>query len=103
MCETSPTLSGSYLYSILTDRVFKGQAVEAQAFDEPSQVGKCNGLVVKVTDITEIKNANLHYRIIYSTNMFYLRAKHGDRKRKTGREKKTERVAVEIATPITIS
>lgn len=45
----------------------------------------------------------MHYRGIYSTNMFYLRVKHGDSKRKTCREKKAEWFAVEIATPITIS
>lgn len=90
-----------------TKTEFKGLALfaETQAFVEPSQSGKYMGLVVRVTDIKKMKKCTLlsmHYRIIYSTNMFHLRVTHGDRKRKAGRETKL-RFAVEIATPITIS
>lgn len=41
----------------------------------------------------------MHYRIIYSTDMFHRRVTHGDRKKKAGRE--TKQFAVE--TPIAIS
>lgn len=85
-----PPLSISYLYSILTDKQtesLKGlgvcASVEAQACVEPSQSGKCMGLVVRVTDIKKMTKC---IRIIYSTNMSHLRVTHGDRERKTGRE-----------------
>lgn len=53
------------------------------------------GLVVKVTDIKWMKKCTLlsmHYRIIYSTNMFQWKVT--DRKRKTGREKKKKLSAI---------
>lgn len=95
------------IYTLYRHREFKRLALsaETQAFVEPSQSGKCMGLVVRVTDIKKMKKCTLlsmQCRIIYSTNMFHLRVTHGDRKRKSGRETKL-RFAVEIVTPVTIS
>lgn len=89
----------SYLYSIQTDKQTESLngwlSEEAHAYLEPSLSGKCMGLVVRVADIKKMKKKStflsMHYRIIYSTNMFHRRVTHSDRKRVAEREKSCSR------------
>lgn len=96
MWNFTPTLLVIYTLYWQTDRQTDWGL--HMSLDGLLQSGKqCMGLVVKVTDIKRMKNCTLvsmQYRIIYSTSMFHRRVKHGDKKKT---------LAVEMATPFTIS